>query len=212
MTQSKVITEEIAVQEDTNIEQPASLLEASRRVDWRFLLPDPTLGAVALTGKASNSLRQSLSLFSHTLTQVEAPLTRKNHPFHYDVVVICGSLVTQLASALHLVKPGGFVYIEFTSYLGGSGSRAIHPLAHNVNVLKKQGFTQIQCHWHSPNFEACKRIIPLDDLVVLGHILNKSDNGIMRLLTKSSVSIIDKSGLLNWSGRALSLIAQRGTS
>lgn len=212
VAQPNVMNAEAAPVGTANIAQSAYLLEASRRVDWRFLLPDPTLGAVVLLGKASESLRESLSLFSETLTQVEVPLKREGFPFQYDVVVICGSLGQQFMSALELVKPGGFVYIEFTSYPGGSGSHAVHPLAHNTNILKKQGFMHIQCHWHSPNFEGCKRMIPLDNLIVLSHILIKSNGGITQRLTKTGVFLIDKSGVLRWSGRTLSLIAQRGAA
>ena len=194
----------ISLAQPTDV-QTASLLEASRRVDWRFMLPDPTLGTVALAGKASQSLWEALSLFSEMLTQVKVPLNPNEFPFQYDLVVICGSLDQQLASTLELVKPGGFVYIEFKSSFRGSD-----PLAHNVNTLKRWGFTDIRCHWHSPNFEACKRMIPLDNLIVLNHVLNKSNRPVVRRVTKLGVSLVARSGVLGWSGHSLSLIARRG--
>ena len=41
-----------------------ALLQASRRVDWRFLLPDPNLGRVAYLGPRRGALLDSLLLAS----------------------------------------------------------------------------------------------------------------------------------------------------
>ncbi|MEP0762273.1 MAG: hypothetical protein HRF48_05990, partial [Chloroflexota bacterium] len=39
---------------------PADLRQAIRRLDWRFLLPDPALGRVACLGRAEGSLAEAL--------------------------------------------------------------------------------------------------------------------------------------------------------
>jgi hypothetical protein len=44
-----------------------------RRIDWRFLLPDPTLSQVAHIGPAQTTLLESLRLFSESLTVIGMP-------------------------------------------------------------------------------------------------------------------------------------------
>src|SRR5690606_22634784 len=113
--------------------QSTSLLEASRRVDWRFLLPDPNLGVVAVAGMASRSLREALPLFCEQVSFVEAPYSAAQQ---VDVVVICGGLDAPLADALALVKPGGHVYVEMHGRAGRS-------LAAHQKLLQARGFEDI---------------------------------------------------------------------
>src|ERR1044071_531014 len=61
------------------------LLQASRRVDWRFLLPDPNLGRVAYFGPARGALLESLRLFSAALALGEAA---SSGGAQHDLVVI----------------------------------------------------------------------------------------------------------------------------
>ncbi len=49
------------------------LLPASRRLDWRFLLPNPELRNVLYVGPAHGALWESLRLFSASLTVVDEP-------------------------------------------------------------------------------------------------------------------------------------------
>jgi hypothetical protein len=188
--------------------QAESLLEASRLVDWRFLLPNPNLGQVAVTGNISASLRESLALFSESVSYLEAPFDDSS--LQVDLLVIRGSLDGDLARTLAVVKPNASVYIEFSVRLNRFPFH--HPLHSNIDVLKAHGFENIQAHWHSPNFEGCKRLIPLDNPDALAYILNKSEKPITRRLTRSAVFTVHRSGLLIWGTRSLSLIAQRGMS
>src|SRR5262245_35723918 len=88
-----------------------ALLQASRRVDWRFLLPDPNLGRVAYLGPARGALLESLRLFSVSLALGEAAGAQ------YDVVVAHNPSLDGLRHAAELVRPGGFLYLEAYSPL-----------------------------------------------------------------------------------------------
>jgi hypothetical protein len=158
------IVSSAAMVKDSPAPQATSLLEASRRVDWRFLLPDPNLGTLAVAGKVSKSLRAALPLFSQQVSFVEAPYSAADQ---VDLVVICGSLDTPLSAALELVKPGGYVYVELRGRLRLKGVRPTHSLTINKRLLRARGFEDIRAFWHSPNFEGCKRIIPLDNPAAL---------------------------------------------
>jgi hypothetical protein len=186
--------------------QAESLLEASRLVDWRFLLPNPNLGQVAVAGNISASLREALALFSESVSYLEAPFDDSS--LQVDLLVIRGSLDGDLARTLAAVKPNASVYIEFRVRLNRFPFH--HPLHSNIDALKAHGFEDIQAHWHSPNFESCKRLIPLDNPDALAYLLNKSEKPIARRLTHSAVFAAHRGGLLIWGTRWLSLIAQRG--
>ena len=62
--------------------QSDALLQASRRVDWRFLLPDPNLERVAYLGPANRSLWESLRLFSAALAVIESIPTQDSRNGH----------------------------------------------------------------------------------------------------------------------------------
>lgn len=177
-----------------------SLLEASRRVDWRFLLPDPNLGSVVAAGGVSPSLREALALFCQQVTYVEGLLASAGELPQADLAVICGELGQPAEAALKRVKPAGFCYVETTS----------RTLAQSQQFLRARGFEDIEVFWHSPNFEGCKRIIPLDNPAALVYALRKTDQPVMRWLTREAVYLAHRSGALKLAARSISLIARRG--
>ena len=89
-----------------------AVLQASRRIDWRFLLPTPDLGRVACICVTDPELLESLALFSVRLDVVDstsghglvAPYDRRRSPksasrAHRD-------------RAVGLLRPGGWLYVE----------------------------------------------------------------------------------------------------
>lgn len=209
---SSIVSGEAPTINAPGLASAGSLLEVSRRVDWRFLLPDPNLGSVVVAGKASPSLREALTHFCQHVTFLQPPFSASDNRVQADVVVICGSLDGALATALDLVKPSGFVYIELTVRLRVKSLRGYHPLSASAKVLEARGFEDIQAFWHSPNFEGCKRIIPLDNPAALVYALKKTDNPVLRRLTREVIFFTHKSGLLRWGTRSVSLIARRGAA
>ncbi len=150
-----------------------SALQASRRVDWRFLLPDPNLGQVAYVGSARGALVESLQLFSASLTVLGISRMQIPPTARYDVVVSTAPSYETLEWAAELVRSGGFIYFEAGWLLTlrglrsrfGNKSTAQAPWlgfgADYVAALEKLGFEDVQANWHWPDFESCTRIIPL---------------------------------------------------
>ncbi len=166
------------------------LLEASRRLDWRFLFPDPELGQVACLGTVPANLLDSLQIFSKSVTvlAMDAEVCRgfrhfvgtsseqKKEPDQYDVVVARQLTIDKLRLAAERLKSGGYLYAEIDGLLSSSGQRRgfrhfvrswknwrLATPAGCISAVARAGFTEVQGHWHWPNFAACTQIIPLDD-------------------------------------------------
>ena len=160
-----------------------TLLQASRRLDWRFLFPDPELGQVACLGAVPANLLDSLRLFSESLTvlamdaEVFGTSSEQNvEPGQYDVVVARQLSIGKLRLAAERLKAGGYLYAEIDGVLSSKGQRRgfrhfvrswknwrLATPAGCITAVTRAGFTEVQGHWHWPNFAACTRIIPLDD-------------------------------------------------
>lgn len=205
---------------------PASaLVEASRRIDWRFLLPDPFLGDVACVAPLTDALAKSLQLFCASLTLLSVDQADGDRPDGlFDVVVACdpsSDAVRQLAT---LVKPGGFLYLEargLTSLLRlrqqpdrpgrFRGSRMWRPTLY-TNMLQRLDFIELQTHWHWPDFESCKMMIPLDNSAAIRHALDRGGRGLKARLRRGMGRILHWSGLLTWTVPCFSVLARRNIS
>src|SRR5215216_5694129 len=75
-----------------------ALLQASRRLDWRFLLPDPSLRQVAYSGPGRGALLDSLRLFSESLTLLD-PAVADGAQAQYDLMVASAPAYPALARA-----------------------------------------------------------------------------------------------------------------
>lgn len=178
-----------AAQVQSTIAQPTAqtrqepverLLQASRRLDWRFLLPDPALARVAYLGPKRSLLWASLRLFAQELTLLSATASTAAQA-SYDVVVLCEPAPRTLQQAIRLVRPGGALYIEVHGPLWPAKWLKRNPLtlfqqprlwqpADYVQALAGAGFAEASAFWFWPDFERCTKIIPLADPVVLPYV------------------------------------------
>lgn len=154
--------------------QADALLQASRRVDWRFLLPHPNLGQVACLGPADRSLAEALRLFSAALAVIENTPLQDSCAARFDVVVACRPSHDMLERAAELVRSEGFLYVEVCR---GWGSGWVCSPADYTSAIRRLGFAEVEAYWHWPNFEACAEIGPLDDLAAMLHALSRPRSG-----------------------------------
>ena len=157
--------------------QFSELIHIARRIDWRFLLPNPALGRVAYLGVQDRSHLEALRLFSQSLSILSEIDLDRGDEFGYDIVVISGSDIEGIQKATDMVKPGGCLYVESFGYfnqllrqLKNDSARLnglhLYRLREYSRLLREQGFTDIQFYWHWPNFRECTKIIPLEDKTV----------------------------------------------
>src|SRR5690554_4262812 len=86
-----------------------ALLQASRRLDWRFLLGGPELDRVLYAGRPQGTLWESLRLFSGSLSVLE---TTELGAAAYDVGVARNPKPQALRHLTSLLRPGGWLYAE----------------------------------------------------------------------------------------------------
>jgi hypothetical protein len=183
---------------------PEVMLQASRRVDWRFLLPDPSLGDVAFIGNAQGSLADTLKMFSVALTVSDASeLTPRSL---YDVVVTVDPTVERLECAARWLRPGGWLYVE----VHGPSLRGPLRFARDyMAALKKLGFDEVEAHWHWPDFESCIEIVPLGSQTALLEVFARHRSGGKGWLKSVFGRLLLRTGLLIRVIPCYSLVARK---
>jgi hypothetical protein len=151
----------------------SQLIHLSRRVDWRFLLPDPQLGCVAYLGRYDSQHVDALRSFSDFFSIVDGERSIDVSADRFDTVVVTAPTCERLSQAVDLVRSGGYLYLEspgfFRRILGGPANairntfrdRLVFPEDY-VAFLENSGFIEAKIHWHWPSFEDCIKIIPLE--------------------------------------------------
>jgi hypothetical protein len=180
------------------------LLQKSRRLDWRFLMPNPDLDRVAYLGPENDPMAEALLIFSRSLTRIES--TRgSNVKKEFDLVVVKNPSIQALDLGARLVRPGGHLYVEAYGW-----SRLVKPqqlvkfcfdlLQHRASfarfwfpthckeIVQHLGFHMIHSYWHWPNFESCTRIIGLDETDMRTIAFSFQESGIQLFLRKALTS------------------------
>lgn len=146
-----------------------ALLRASRRVDWRFLLPDPELGQVVCLGRCDEDLVDSLRLFSRSVAILGAGAP--SGAAAYDCAVLQSPRGEDLATLSSVLRPGGYAYLEVARG-GAASARAC------ARALERSGFEDVRTHWHWPSFRSCAEIAPLDEPAAIRLALSRRRSGL----------------------------------
>ena len=116
-----------------------------RRVDWRFLLPDPFIDrALCLAG---GDLRDACALIAHRLDG-EPNVTSAG----YDVVVAVDPDAHAVSDAHAMLRPGGHLVVEWTHVTRREIERR----------LASAGFEDARCFWCWPTIERAEAWVPCD--------------------------------------------------
>jgi len=194
-----------------------TLLQASRRLDWRFLLPDPELGQVACLGTISADLLDSLQLFSDSLTLISSTKERLKGTDKFDVIVVQHLTSEKLQLATKVLRPGGYLYAENEGVLAPKRTRSrweqwrFSVPSSSIKAVTQANFSEVQAQWHWPNFAACNRIIPLDDQGALLYALQTGSRTRKGKLRSSVGRLLLWTRLLNQSISYFSIVARLNT-
>jgi hypothetical protein len=108
-----------------------------RRVDWRFLLPTPEPGKSICF--ARGLLRRAVRLISDRMADEKFDSTSTD----CDLAVAIGPNRATLRECWSALRPGGSLYTEWYSPLGG-GPNGVR------RRLEAAGFDQVRCYWAWP--------------------------------------------------------------
>ena len=187
----------------------------ARRIDWRFLLPNPELKQVLLVGAAESALAAALERFCEALTVVEPQRLNQEAaslPQPFDLVVVGAPDKTLIPRVLPLLKTGGTLYWEVQrnrkTLLRGNrkGYRNARRYAAYLQGLQLK---EVDLHWHRPNFGGCLEIIPLNRSRALTHSLAKTHSSLKGKLKIAAGKTLRYSGLLPYTVSCFSLVGQK---
>jgi hypothetical protein len=205
-------------------------LRISRRIDFRFLLPDPALRRVALCGPHDDDLRLALEHFSERFAILDArpspsaltepDVTAAPEVGGFDVVVHRPGGALGWEDAARCVAPDGFLYAELERLRmfalpwkrrGSSASlRRFATPAQTRRVLERAGFRDVRLHWHRPDFRSCREILPLDDPEAVRYALRREGGSRSGELALALARFAHSFGALGFFAPCISVLARRG--
>lgn len=143
-----------------------------RRLDWRFLLPEPRLESVVFAGPAQSGLLAALHHAGESVVRAEASgSVSPEEESQCPVAVVQGAERERVETAHPHLARGGWLYWE-TRWSGarpavgasrGATLRQARTSEDVRVVLRSLGYERIALHWHYPDFETCRWMVPLDD-------------------------------------------------
>lgn len=136
-------------------------LALSRRIDWRWLLPDEHLGEVLVAGADAPELVEALGQVTRGVTvEGQRPVVPPGPSPH--LLVLHAPTRRQARRAVERLDDDGVVYVELPAGVTAGASGALTPRS-AVRLLRTAGFDPPVLHLHWPSFEACQEIVPLAD-------------------------------------------------
>lgn len=200
---------------------PDARLRFSRRLDWRFLLPDPNLKRVAYLGPQRKTLLESLRFFGESVTILDEFGIDAADSNLYDISIAIEPSYESLCRAAGVLKPGGALYVEvsrkfgirrllrdLTAWTTNKSRRLVYTFDY-LAVVEEADLKEAQINWHWPNFESCTKIIPLNDDGALGYAFLQGGQSRGARLRATSGPWLKRSGLLFWIIPCFSIVALR---
>ena len=175
---------------ESNVDE---LLPLSRRLDWRFLLPDPTLNRVAFIGPESSTLLHALRRFSREWVQAGQQT---------DLIVLTAPT---LADFSRYIRSASSFYLELNRPTWPKRLGQVSMPGSFLRAASRAGF-QAEAYWHYPDFEATTRIIPLAAASPLLNVVAKNRGDTKTRVKVAGMKWLLKSGVLARAVPCLSII------
>ena len=199
-------------------------LQLVRRLDWRFLLPEPHLRRVGYLGPERGALPEALARFSESYNRISRSIEEKSK---FDLLVLSAQPRASVEQTHALLASPGLLYWELNplrwpAFFRGTNGRGYSPaqekknrwrrvaalLHDHVATLESLGFGEIASHWHRPNFEKCLEIIPVDDLA-LDYVFSRARTDLAGRLKLLVGRCLMQTGLMAHVAPCFSLLARK---
>jgi hypothetical protein len=196
-----------------------NLLQESRRLDWRFLLPRADLNQVAYYGPKGSPLAESLKQFSGSFTRLEETTDLTSGEKGFDVLVMVDPIAGDIRKWSGFLLAKGSLYIENHGFTeagwwtgtkrdwGNRPGRTINSFWRILSEVREVGFQCIQKYWLWPNFEAATRVIPLDEEYGLRYLISRGRGGRGAVTAGKFIRTLVKANLLQPCVPCLSILA-----
>ncbi len=184
-------------------------LQASRRLDWRFLLPEVQWTSVMYCGPADGDLLAAMEEFGMAVTVLDTVSQLESHTTRYELVVATRPSLEVLGRLVSSIASGGWLYVE-----AGREWRPAGGLRHApqyVNALRTWGLADVQTYWHWPNFEHCEEIVPLTDRAALAQTMARRGSDMKARMKIGVGRGLLRLGLLPRLAPYFSVLAQKRT-
>lgn len=162
-------------------------MQAAKRLDWRFFLPNPDLTAVGYWGPEECRLARALATYGHDVHHLATSMA-KTPDKRFKLIVLKNPTPSILQQAAQQLTSSGTLYLEaygplwpqrwFQRNLGKQLRQSpllLQPQDY-VATLQEIGFQQIQTLWIWPSFDNTSKIIPLD-VEVLSYLSTTRSQG-----------------------------------
>ncbi len=175
-------------------------LEQIRRLDWRFLLPDPNLRRVAYIGAVGTPLYDALKRFSTHLVRLDSEGQAESD---FDLLVVDGRATADWSQAVRCLRPGGFLFVEWRR------SRLLQSPGKLVALLTAYGCQNLTLHWHRPAFASSLDIVPLQQPDALRYIFSRNSSSFKAVAQKLVGLLLLRSAFLDRILPCISIVAQK---
>ncbi len=188
-----------------------SRLEIVRRLDWRFLLPEPKLDSVLYAGPEHGDLLPALRMFCESLNTSFFPGTESlQHRLAQPALVVAKRVTRKhLESVTALLDSGGYVYWELERRGSSPGMARLQSYQKAVQFVSSLGFSDIEAYWHRPTFEACLEIIPLNDRRVHKFVFSRNKVGLKGVLQTLIGQVFRHTNIPDYFVPCVSLVARK---
>jgi hypothetical protein len=186
-----------------------SVLAASRRVDWRFLLT-PEFGAVAVPGGADPVLVGALRAFSSSVAVIsDLRADPESHAGRYDLVLLLDPSRDEIAPATQALGRGGWLYVQ-VSVLRARPVRRPRVIPAYVRALRRAGLDDVTGYWYFPDVAACEEIVPIGSIAAQTFSVGRRRTArLVRAKTALAVALA-RAGLLGYIAPHGSVVGRRG--
>lgn len=177
----------------------------SRRLDWRFLLPDPELRHVGLLGFPDADLIMALTRFSSSVAALGDDESQRHglagQP-EVDLAVVHSRRYADLEVASRVLTRGAYLYWEIPwsvrslFFRGPHSGKEVGALSDYRGLLVRLGFHEIQFHWHYPDFRATRSLVPLNDGSAIRHFFSHNGSGPLKVAGRALGWILGKNDKL----------------
>lgn len=161
---------------------PLETLKMIRRLDWRFLLPEPELGRTAYVGPQESGLAEALRTFSDPFVPLDdggADAESPPEPGDCDLAVVASRRMGDLRRGIQRLTPGGHLYWEVDRQprilrwgdegrrrSQGAGTRAGRLLQDPRRTLEAMGLEDVRVGCPFPRIQHPRTILSPDPAAV----------------------------------------------